>query len=225
MVPRILLLLTAAVTLVSGAPEYVDRLNDAASVFREIMMTPDNAIPQGLLDRASCIVVVPGLKKVGFLVGAKYGKGYISCRKKNGIGWTAPGTIRVEGGSFGFQIGASETDVVMLVMNSGGKDKLLSSQFTLGAGASVAAGPVGRSTSAQTDALMTAQILSWSRSRGVFAGVSLQGATLRQDLDDNRELYRKPMDNRQIIEQQPAVPKAAKAFIALLDKYSGREVR
>ena len=218
-------LFAAAIVPLLAAPEYVERLQNSVDVLRQVMDTPDQAIPQGLLDRATCIVIVPGLKKGGFIVGARYGKGYISCRKKNHVGWTSPGTIRIEGGSFGFQIGVSETDVIMLVMNSGGEDKLLSSQFTLGAGASVAAGPVGRSTSAQTDALLNAEILSWSRTRGVFAGIALQGATLRQDLDDNRELYGKSLDNRQIIETNPPVPKPAKKLISLLNKYSSREVR
>ena len=219
---RLPTLILSAATLQAGI-QSADRLNAAASVFREIMATPDRAIPQGLLDRASCIIVVPGLKKAGFVIGAKFGKGYLSCRKANGIGWTAPGTVRIEGGSFGLQIGASETDVVMLVMNSGGKEKLLSSRFTLGAGASVAAGPVGRSTTAQTDALMSAQILSWSRTRGVFAGVSLQGSTLRQDIDDNSDLYRRPLTNREIIDREHRVPVAARRLISLLNRYSGRE--
>ena len=150
------------------------------------------------------------------------GKGYISCRNRNGIGWTAPGTVRIEGGSFGFQIGGSETNVVLLVMNRRGADRLLKSKFTLGAGASVAAGPVGRSTKAETDALLHAQILSWSRSRGVFAGVSLQGATLRPDLDDNRDLYGKRLSNRDIIHKNTPIPAAAKEFISLLNKYSSR---
>jgi lipid-binding SYLF domain-containing protein len=203
----------------------VDRLQNAANVLREIMDTPDAAIPQTLLDRAYCIVIVPGLKKAGFIVAGKYGKGYVSCRHKNGIGWTAPGTVRVEGGSFGFQIGASETDVVMLVMGKGGMDRLLTTQFTLGADASVAAGPVGRSTSAKTGAFLTAEILSWSRTRGVFAGVALEGATLRQDVSDNEELYGKPLENREIIEGQHSTPKAARRLIALLNKYSGRKTR
>ena len=127
-----------------------------------------------------CVVIVPAMKQGGFIVGAKYGKGFITCRI--GRGWSAPGAVRVEGGSFGFQIGGAETDVVMLVMNERGADRLLSSKFTLGAEGSVAAGPVGRAATAQTDAKMTAEILSWSRSRGVFAGISLSGATLREDL-------------------------------------------
>ena len=131
------------------------------------------------------------------MVGAKYGKGYVSCR--HGGGWSAPGAVRIEGGSFGFQIGGSMTDVIMLVMNEGGEDKLLANKFTLGGEASVAAGPVGRTATAQTDLQMHAEILSWSRSQGLFAGVALEGATLRQDLDDNAEIYGRKLDNREIL--------------------------
>jgi lipid-binding SYLF domain-containing protein len=206
-----------------GDDENSQRLQKATDVFKEIMDTPDKAIPKELLDGAQCIVIVPGMKQGAFIVGAKYGKGYLSCRNKNGVGWTAPGTIRIEGGSFGFQIGGEETDVILLVMNKSGVDKLLSSQFTLGAGASVAAGPVGRSTKAETDALLSAEILSWSRSHGIFAGVSLQGATLRQDVGDNRDIYGRTMENKEIIEKQLPVPPSAKPLISLLDKYSPRK--
>ena len=199
------------------------RLQNSVDVFKEIMATPDKSIPKELLDGSQCIVIVPAMKEGAFIFGAKYGKGYLSCRKRDGVGWTAPGTIRIEGGSFGFQIGGQETDVVLLVMNRSGEDKLLSSQFTLGAGASVAAGPVGRSTKAETDALMTAEILSWSRTHGVFAGISLQGATLRQDVGDNRDLYGRTLENKEIIDQQLPVPASAKPLIALLDKYSPRK--
>lgn len=217
------LVLLFSCRLASADADYVDRLNAASAVLREIMDTPDQAIPQELLDRSQCVVVVPGVKKAAFIIGARYGKGYISCRNKNGLGWTAPGTVRIEGGSFGFQIGGSETDVVLVVLNRRGADRLLSSKFTLGAGAAVAAGPVGRATKAETDALMTAQILSWSRSRGVFAGVSLQGATLRQDLDDNRQLYGRTLTNREIVQKKRPVPAAAKEFVSLLNKYSSRK--
>ena len=145
----------------------VKRLNDAAAVFGEIMATPDRGIPEDMLANAHCIVIVPGLKTAAFVFGGKYGKGFVSCRNKTGPGWSAPGTIRIEGGSVGFQIGGSQTDLIMLVMNERGADKLLSSKFTLGAEGSVAAGPVGRTATAQTDAQMHAEILSWSRSRGV----------------------------------------------------------
>ena len=201
-----------------------DRLNDAATVFSEVMDAPDKGIPQDLLENAYCIVIVPGLKKGAFIVGAKYGKGFLSCRSASARhNWSAPGAIRVEGGSVGFQIGGSETDVVLLVMNKDGADRLLSSQFTLGGEGDVAAGPVGRSTSAQTDAKFTAKILSWSRARGVFAGISLQGATLRQDEDVNKELYGKKLDSRQIVETSVAPPKAADHLLALLNKYSPHE--
>ena len=157
------------------------------------------ATPQDMLANDHCIVIVPGLKTAAFVVGGKYGKGYLPCRKKSGVGWSAPGTVRIEGGSVGFQIGGSQTDLIMLVMSDRGADKLLSSKFTLGAEGSVAAGRVGRTATAQTDAQMHAEILSWSRSQGVFAGLALEGATLRQDLDDNAALYGKRLENPQIV--------------------------
>src|SRR5207253_5679960 len=166
----------------------------------------------------------PGLKKGAFIIGGKYGKGFISCRRQGG-GWSAPGTVRVEGGSLGFQIGGSESDVVMLVMNERGVSKLLSSKFTLGGEGEVAAGPVGREASAQTDAKMRAEILSWSRARGVFAGISLQGATLRQDLDDNAVIYGKKITNKEIVETGVATPKAAQPLISLLSKYSSAKTK
>jgi lipid-binding SYLF domain-containing protein len=203
--------------------EPVKRLGEAAAVFSEIMAAPDKGIPQDLLEKAHCVVIVPGLKKGAFIVGGKYGKGYLSCRKKTGSGWSAPGTVRIEGGSVGLQIGGSETDVIMLVMNERGAERLLSSKFTLGGEGEVAAGPVGRSATAQTDAFMRAEILSWSRSRGVFAGLALQGATLRQDLDDNATLYGKNLKNREIVMQGVRPPEAASNLLSLLNDYSARE--
>jgi len=187
-----------------------ERLQRAVEVFREVMDTPDKGIPQGLLDRAHCVVVVPGLKKGAFIVGAKYGRGFTSCRAQGGVGWTAPAAVRIEGGSFGLQIGGSETDVILLIMNERGD-------------AAVAGGPVGREASAQTDAYMTAEILSWSRSRGVFAGVSLTGATLRQDAGTNRELYGKRIENREILQGKAQAPAAASEFVSTLNKYSSRK--
>jgi len=216
-------ILVCGVCSVYGQSDAVNRLGQAAVVFSEVMATPDKAIPQQLLDKAYCLVVVPGLKKGAFIVGAKYGKGFLSCRKKGGVGWTGPGSVRIEGGSFGLQIGGSETDVIMLVMNERGAQRLLSSKFTLGGDASVAAGPVGRTVTAQTDAYMTAEILSWSRSRGVFAGIALNGATLRQDLDDNRALYGKTIENKEIMNQETPPPDAAKQFLSLLNKHSARK--
>ena len=211
------------VPLLAKDSEPVKRLNESAAVFSEVMATPDKGIPQELLENARCIVIVPGMKTAAFLVGGKFGKGYLSCRSKGGAGWSAPGTVRIEGGSVGFQIGGSETDLIMLVMNQGGADKLLSSKFTLGAEGSVAAGPVGRTATAQTDVQMHAEILSWSRSQGVFAGVALEGATLREDLDDNATLYGKKLENREIVMGRVRAPRSAMRLLGLLNKYSPRE--
>ncbi len=197
-----------------------NRLHEAAAVFSEVTSAPDKGIPRDLIERAKCIVIVPGLKKGAFIVGAKYGKGFISCRGAGDGAWSAPGAVRVEGGSVGFQIGGSETDVVLLVMNDRGAQKLLESKFTLGGEGEVAAGPVGRTASADTDAKMTAEILSWSRSRGVFAGISLQGATLREDSDDNMSLYGEKLSNRDIVSKHHAGTAATRELTAMLDRYS-----
>ena len=201
----------------------ITRLDAAATVFSEVMATSDKAIPQELLDKSECVVVVPGLKAGAFIFGGKYGRGFLVCRGNGGAGWTGPAAVRMEAGSFGLQIGGSEVDVILLIMNERGVKRLLSSKFTLGGDASVAAGPVGRNVTAQTDAFMTAEILSWSRSRGVFAGISVQGATLRQDVSVNRDLYGKSLENREIVEQKLAPPKAAEKLISLLNKYSSRK--
>jgi len=218
-VPFLLLVLVLTAASLAGADKTQPRLDEATAVFQEVMSRPDRSIPQDLLDKAQCIVVVPGLKKGAFIIGAKYGKGYLSCRKP-GAGWSAPGSIRVEGGSVGFQIGGSESDVIMLVMNERGAAKLLSSKFTLGGDVTVAAGPVGREATAQTDAAMRAEILSWSRARGVFAGISLQGATLRQDLDDNAAIYGKKLTNKEVVQSSTPVPSKAQPLISVLTKYS-----
>ena len=216
-----------AITLLTGGllqgAVATDRLTDAADMMTDIMSAPDKGIPQDLLEKAQCIVVVPGVKGGAFIFGGKYGKGFMLCRKQGGVGWSAPASVRVEGGSFGFQIGVSETDVVMLVMNESGAKKLLSSKFTVGADASVAAGPVGRTSSAETDAQMHAEILTWSRSRGVFAGVALQGATLRPDADWNKELYGKAMSNQDIVMGSTPPPPAAAKLMSILNKYSSRK--
>src|SRR3954465_11061260 len=223
---RIILLATLALaSAMANDRTPVKRLNDAAAVFGEIMATPDRGIPEDMLANAHCIVIVPGLKTAAFLFGGKYGKGYVSCRNKTGPGWSAPGTVRIEGGSVGFQIGGSQTDLIMLVMNERGADKLLSSKFTLGAEGSVAAGPVGRTATAQTDVQMHAEILSWSRSQGLFAGLALEGATLRQDLDDNAILYGKKLENKAIVTTGVRAPASAKALLTLLGKYSYRETK
>jgi lipid-binding SYLF domain-containing protein len=213
----------AIVPLLAKDHDSVKRLAEASAVLSEVMATPDKGIPEEMLANAHCIVIVPSLKTAAFLVGGKYGKGYVSCRSKTGHGWSAPGTVRIEGGSVGFQIGGSTTDLIMLVMNERGAEKLLSSKFTLGAEGSVAAGPVGRTATAQTDAQMHAEILSWSRSQGLFAGLALEGATLRQDLDDNAQLYGTRLENKHIVTTAVRTPKAAMPLITQLNKYSAHE--
>jgi len=203
--------------------EVTERLDNAAAVLHEIMATPDRGIPEDLLNKANCIVIVPGMKKGALIVGAKYGKGFLSCRKDGRGGWSAPAAMRVEGGSVGLQIGGEETDVVLLVMNQGGAQRLLSTKFTLGGEGSVAAGPVGRNATAQTDAGMKAEILSYSRSRGAFAGLALIGATLRPDLDDNMTMYGKKMGSKEIVDSQIAPSAAAAKLMAELNRYSPRE--
>src|SRR5580704_8898205 len=221
---KLISILSLSATLLSAAEsDAPKRLQAAADVFKEVMGIPDKAIPQDLLNKSQCIVVVPGLKKGAFIIGAKYGKGFVSCRSKSGVGWSAPGAVRVEGGSFGLQAGGSETDVIMLVMNQGGVKRLLATKFTLGGDASVAAGPVGRSTQAETDAAMTAEILTWSRSRGLFAGVSLSGATLREDSDWNNDLYGRKITNREIVLSTIAPPTPAKPLLEELNRYSSRK--
>src|SRR5580704_11174040 len=215
------LLLTGLSPLLADTAK--ERLQESAVVLKEILSAPDRGIPRDLLNDAHCVVVIPGVKNAAFLVGGKYGRGFLVCRQDAGAGWGAPASVRIEGGSFGFQIGASETDIVMLVMNQRGMDKLLQSKFTLGGAAVVAAGPVGRSSTAQTDAKMTAKILSYSRSRGVFAGVSLQGATLRQDLDENQDLYGRQITNKQIVMNGMKAPAAAADLLAVLTLYSRHE--
>src|SRR5579864_6863493 len=201
------------------------RLNAATDVLSDMMNASDKGIPQDLINKAQCVVIVPGLKKGAFIVGAKYGKGFVTCRRVSGTGWTAPGAIRVEGGSVGFQIGGSEQDVILLVMNRSGMDRLLKDQFTVGGEGTVSAGPVGRDAEAQTDALMRAEMLSYSRSRGVFAGISLQGATLRQDDDADAELYGRKLTNREILAGAIPAPAAASKLEALLDKTSMHKER
>jgi lipid-binding SYLF domain-containing protein len=201
--------------------EQVKRVHEAAGVLSEILHAGDKSIPEDLLRKAHCVGVVPNLKRAGFIVGAKYGKGVVTCRVADTTtGWSAPSTIRIEGGSVGFQIGAGETDVIFIVMNRSGEERLMKDKFTLGGDASVMGGPVGRSAQAETDAGMKAEILSYSRSRGIFAGVSLEGATLRPDNDDNAKLYGREVTQREILHGDvPATP-AARPMIAELNRYA-----
>ena len=198
----------------------IDRIDMSADVVTQLMRADDKGIPQDLIDRAKCVVVIPGMKKAGFIVGAAFGRGYAVCRHESGRGWSAPAAMAMEGGSVGFQIGASEQDVVLLVMNDGGMKHLLSDKFTLGGDATVSAGPVGRDASAQTDALLNAEMLSYSRSRGLFAGISLTGATLHPDHDTNRELYGRDIGTREILRGNVAAPRDAHKLDMALNRDS-----
>jgi len=201
-----------------GAKGDSERLTAATETLTELKTT----ISQNLANKAVCAIVVPGMKKGGFIVGAKYGRGFASCRTASG-GWTAPAGMRIEGGSFGLQIGGEGSDVIILVMNKTGMEKLLKSKFTLGGDASVAAGPVGREGDAQTDALMHAEMLTWAKSKGAYAGVSLDGSTMRPDDDANKELYGENATNPQILTGKFPVPGEAKSFVTALDKFSPRK--
>jgi lipid-binding SYLF domain-containing protein len=194
------------------------RVNSAEEVLHEIMQTPDKGIPHDLLERASCVGIVPSLKRAGFIVGAKYGKGIVTCR--TGSGWSAPSTIIIEGGNIGFQIGVGETDVVFTVMDQRGENRLMKDKFTIGGDAAAMAGPVGRDGQAQTDMLMRAEILSWSRSRGLFAGVSLDGASLRADNDDNEALYGRRVTQEEVLHGRVAPPAFAARLYQELRRYA-----
>jgi SH3 domain-containing YSC84-like protein 1 len=196
-----------------------DRLRNCGTVLKEILDVPDN-IPQDLLDKADCVVVFPSVLKAAFIVGGSYGRGAMSCRKGEDFRgpWGAPTMMALEGGSFGFQIGGQATDFVLLVMNESGARGILASKVKLGGDASVAAGPVGRDSSAETDASLRAEILSYSRARGLFAGVSLEGSTIRPDNGDNRRLYgRKIPASDIVLSRRVAVPPAASQLISTLD--------
>src|SRR5215831_6751002 len=195
-----------------------DRLQAAADVLNEIESAPDSGIPEEILGRADCVAVVPSMLKGGFIVGAKYGRGLASCRTPKG--WSAPTFFTVKGGSFGFQIGGQAVDLVMLIMNQNGMQHLISSQFALGADASVAAGPVGRHAEGNTDWKMRAEVLTYSRARGVFAGVSLNGAVVRQDKDTTRDFYGHMVTTRAALTGEVEAPAPAIPFLTTLAKWA-----
>ena len=198
------------------------RLNESGVVLKEILGMPEG-IPKDLLDKSACVVVYPSVKKAAFVVGASYGRGVITCRsgKKLNGPWSAPAMFALEGGSFGFQIGAQATDFVLLIMNESGADSVMSSKVKIGADASAAAGPVGRNTSAETDVVMKAEILSYSRAKGLFAGISQEGSTMRSDDGGNKALYAKEISAKEIVrEGKVPVPAAAKRLLAILTKAS-----
>jgi lipid-binding SYLF domain-containing protein len=195
-----------------------DRVQASADVLNEIESAPDSGIPQEILGRAECVAVVPSMLKGGFVVGAKYGRGLASCRTPKG--WSSPAFFTVKGGSFGFQIGGQAVDLVMLIMNNEGMQRLLSSQVALGADASVAAGPVGRHAEGNTDWKMRAQVLTYSRARGVFAGVSLNGAVLKQDKDSTRDFYGHMVTFKAALTGEVEPPAAANPFLSTLAKWA-----
>ena len=217
------ILLISPLMAVSMSANSDQRIARAATALQELMHTPDKGIPHDLLERANCVIIIPGLKKGAFGFGGKYGRGFTICRVHGG--WGAPAGIRIEGASFGLQIGGSSTDVFMLVMNERGVSRLLTNKFTLGGEAAAAAGPVGRQTSANTDVLMSAEILTWSRSKGIFAGLSLEGATLRPDSSENKNLYGKRVSNKDIITGKVRVPQSAHALTSVLTQYASKRTR
>jgi SH3 domain-containing YSC84-like protein 1 len=211
--------LFAAMASASDRTKDDERLRNSGTVLKEILDVPDD-IPQALLDKADCVVVFPSVLKAAFIVGGSYGRGAMTCRKGEDFrgSWGAPTMMALEGGSFGFQIGGEATDFVLLVMNERGAKGILASKVKLGGDASVAAGPVGRDASADTDATLRAEILSYSRARGVFVGVSLEGSTIRPDNGDNRRVYGKEIPAKDIVlSGRIAVPPAAEQLISTLD--------
>jgi lipid-binding SYLF domain-containing protein len=205
---------------IEGVNEHTKRIHESAAVLSEMLDARDRAIPINLLQRAQCVGIVPGLKRAGFFVGAKYGKGVITCRLNDFAGWSALSTIRIEGGSIGPQIGIGETDVIFVVLNKKGEENLIKDKFTIGSDASAMAGPVGRATVAATDARMSAEILAYSRSRGIFAGLTFDGATLRPDNDDNRKAYGLEITQGEILHGKVQPPASANGLYAELNRYA-----
>jgi SH3 domain-containing YSC84-like protein 1 len=223
-VTLILLPTVSSVARAANKDKDEDRLKDCGTVLKEILDIPDN-IPQDLLDKADCVVVYPSVLKAAFVVGGSYGRGAMTCRKgENFTGaWSAPTMMALEGGSFGFQIGGQATDFVLLVMNESGARGILAGKVKLGGDASVAAGPVGRDASAETDVTLRSEILSYSRSRGLFAGISLEGSTIRPDNKANEQIYGKKLEAKQIVlSDQVTVPAAAEQLVSTLDAKTPR---
>jgi lipid-binding SYLF domain-containing protein len=213
-----LILLGTQFAQASDRDDDVARTQKAAQVFKEIMDTPDQGIPHDLLERAKCIAIIPGDKKFAFILGGNYGRGLVTCRTEHG--WSAPLFLALEGGSVGYQIGGSSTDIVMLFMNAHALHSLLSDKFKLGADASVAAGPVGRNASAATDLKLNAEVLAYSRAKGVFAGVSLSGAVVQADKSGDSAMYGEGVERQRIISGAVKTPSSAMPLIHELDAYT-----
>lgn len=220
---RVLIALAVLVITIPAMAERaddVDRLQSSATVLNEIMAAPDKGVPEEIFASAKCVAVIPSMLKAGFVFGGSYGKGVASCRTEHG--WSAPAFFSLKGGSFGFQIGGQAADIIMLIMNDHGMDNLLASKFKLGADASVAAGPVGRHADASTDWKMRAEVLTYSRTRGIFAGISLNGAVLTEHKDDTRDFYGRMIPFRTILRGNVQSPNDAELWHAALVKYAGK---
>jgi lipid-binding SYLF domain-containing protein len=200
--------------------DVVNRLAEATTVLTEMTDISDSGIPRELIDKSQCVIVIPSMKQGGFIFGGKFGRGFMSCRHSSGKGWTSPAAVRTEGGTFGLLAGGSATDIIMTVKSQRGAERLMGSKFTLGGEVSAAAGPVGRTSSAMTDAQMSAEILSWSRSRGVYAGLNLQGSTIREDGKANQVIYGKEMSTRTVLDSPGLKAPKADEFVGTLDKIS-----
>src|ERR1700691_5738334 len=212
-----LIAIASLTAIASDREDDVNRTRKAAQVFKEIMNTPDQGIPQDLLASAKCIAIIPGDVKFAFVFGGSYGRGLATCR--TGHGWSAPMFVAIDGGSVGYQIGGSSTDIVMLFMNDHALQSLLSDKFKLGADASVAGGPVGRSAAAGTDLKLTAEILSYSRSKGIFAGVSLDGAVMQADKSGDKAMYGDDVDRHQILDGKIPAPASARPLLREIGGY------
>ena len=218
-------MLTVGIQAQAKESDAVKRANKAATVFREIMAAPDKGVPLDLLDHASCVAVFPSVKKGGFVVGGQYGKGVVSCRRDDGA-WGSPAYFTIGGGSFGLQLGGQAVDLILIFMNRDGMEGLLKDKFEIGAGAAASAGPLGRNTHASTDLLMKAQILSYSRSRGLFAGLELKGAVVAPDSGANRDVYGSDASAREIIvEGKVRTPQEIQSYPQTLSKFSPKKAR
>jgi SH3 domain-containing YSC84-like protein 1 len=214
----IVLALTPAFLLADTRSQDLNRISEATNILHEVMSTPGKSIPESIIGRAQCVGIIPRVKKAGFVLAGKYGVGIITCRTRSG--WSAPSTITIEGGSIGFQIGAGESNIFLVVQNQSGEQALMADKFTLNAGAGAMAGPVGRSVGAETSPWMQAKILTYARSRGLFAGVDLGGATLRPDHNANRKIYGRPVTQRQILSGEVRPPAAARSLYGELNHYA-----
>ncbi len=214
----ILIAIASLTAVASDRDDDVNRTQKAAQVFKEIMNTPDQGIPSNLLESAKCIAIIPGDKKFAFVFGGSYGRGLATCR--TGHGWSGPMFVAIDGGSVGYQIGGSSTDIVMLFMNDHALQSLMSDKFKLGADASVAAGPVGRNAAAGTDLKLNAEILSYSRSKGIFAGVSLDGAVMQADKSGDKAMYGDDVNRHEILDGKVAVPASARELLEELGGYA-----